>query len=321
MPDFDEVVEFYINLVNSLKNGTIVRDSPLDLTVVRVSWGNLAYIDNRRDAKENGYDFWKGIDASAPARYGISQKQLYSESQEFPDFVFKAQYQNGHLTGGTLLETKDTAQGAISSFNSTIPTATKSLQEIDALNDSAIVSHVASVKDGSLSDLPDYYTYQRRCFYLIRTNRGKPNAKTSLVDGSFFETVSKNHLLSEVFLHILEQHEASKKLEATEQQMDAAKKVIAQITDQSIIASSQSIEKASLKPRLRIMAEVNPEGNPHNQKHYPQIQDGTINLVVPEKLTTEGLKFQLHGSIPGLAYCTLQHKRNGRYAVFQFKPE
>ena len=92
-----------------------------------------------------------------------------------------------------------------------------------------------------------------------------------------------------------------------------------QINDQTIIAASQSIEKASVKPRLRIMAEVNPEGNPHSQQHYPQIQEKTINLILLSKLFKEGIIYQLLRARPELAQSKLKHKRNGEYIVFQHK--
>lgn len=319
MLDFEDVIDFYTALIDNLKKGTIGADSPLDMTVLRVSWNQLAYIDNRRDAKKYGYDFWKGLDSTAIAGKGVGKSQLYSESQEFPDFVFRTRKERGQLSCGSLLETKDTAGGSISSFNSTIPTGTKSLQEIDAINSSEIVSKIAYLKDGDNAEIPNYHSYQRRCFYFIRTHRGTPRAKTSLVDGSFFETVPKDHLISQMFLNILEQHRIKNKLDVSKAQLDEMEKLFAQITDQAIIAGSQSIEKASIKPRLRIMAEVNPEGNPHSQQHYPQIEEKTVNLILPLRLFTEELKTRLLGKIPALTQSTLQHKRNGKYAVFQYK--
>ncbi|MBI2858527.1 MAG: hypothetical protein HYX90_05550 [Chloroflexi bacterium] len=313
MREFADIVEFYLALVQNLKNGSITLDAPLDVTLLRVSWGDLAYVDNRRDAQKSGYDFWKGTDTGV-----IGKNQLYSESQEFPDFVFKAREEKGQLLCGSLLETKDSRGGGMSSFNSTIPSATKSLDDVDAINNSEIVSKIASLKDGKLAKHPHYRTCQRRCFYLIRTHSGSPKAKTSLVDGSFFETVPKDHLISQVFLNILEQHRAQNKLHVPEIRLAEVRKVLAQITDQAIIAGSQSIEKASIKPRLRVMAEVNPEGNPHSS-HYPQIEEKTVNFILPQKLYTPELGAYLSHQIPELKQSTLQHKRNGKYTVFQFK--
>ncbi len=319
MLDFEDVIDFYLALIDNLKKGTIVADSPLDMTVLRVAWNQLAYIDNRRDAKKYGYDFWKGLDPGAVVGKTIGKNQMYSESQEFPDFVFKTRTENSQLFGGSLLETKDAVGGTISSFNSTIPTGTKSLEEVDAINSSEIVSRIARLKDGKLGEIPVYYTRQRRCFYFIRTHKGTPRAKTSIVDGSFFETLPKDHLISQMFLNILEQHRVKNKLNISKNHLDEMETLFSQITDQAIIAGSQSIEKASIKPRLRIMAEVNPEGNPHSQQHYPQIAENTINLILPLKIITEEVEAHLIAKFPELAISTLQHKRNGKYVVFQYE--
>ena len=320
MFELADIVEFYLTLIDNLKKGSITSDAPLDVTVLRLAWEQLAYVDNRRDAKKNGYDFWKGIDTNSLTGKSIGKGQLYSESQEFPDFVFKVKEQGGQLVCGSLLETKDSRGGSISSFNSTIPTSTKSLEEIDTINSSEIVSRIVFLKDGELAQNPDYRAYQRRCFYLIRTHKGSDKTKTSLIDGSFFETIPKNLLISQMFLNILEQHRVKKKLDISEVKFGEIKKLLAQVTDQTIIASSQSIAKASVKPRLRIMAEVNPEGNPHSQ-HYPQIEEKTINFILPERFSTAELQTRLLGSVPELTQFTLQHKRNGKYAVFGYKTD
>ncbi|MDP2918865.1 MAG: hypothetical protein Q8O43_01425 [Dehalococcoidia bacterium] len=318
MREFADIVELFASLVDRLKKGTLTLDAGLDTIVRRISWDELAYLDDRKGALEESYDFWKGIAPSTILAKKISKKQLYSQSQVFPDFVYKVRERDGRLIHGSLLETKDTSGSGISSFNSTIPTQTKSLQEIDALNNKVIVSRVASVKDGLLADAPEYYSFQRRCFYFIRTFKNSPKVKLSLVDGSFFETLPKDRLISQMFLNILEQHRVRNKLDVSLQALDEIKKVLAQITDQAIIAGSQSIERASIKPRLRIMAEVNPEGNPHS-RHYPEIKENTVNFILPERLYTQELGSYLRERVPGLNESRIQHKRNGKYAVFYYK--
>ncbi len=42
MFEFTDIVEFYLALIDNLKKGTITLDSPLDMTVLRVSWEQLA---------------------------------------------------------------------------------------------------------------------------------------------------------------------------------------------------------------------------------------------------------------------------------------
>ena len=318
MNEFDDIVQFYLNLIQQLKQGIVTISAPLDAITRRVAWNAYTYVDNRKGARDDGYDFWQNVDSTKLKKQGIAEKQLYSQSQVFPDFMFKVKKYSGRLICGSLLESKDTAGGTISSFNSTIPTGTKSLNEIDIINNSTIVSKIAKTKDGKFAKDPSYMTCQRRCFYLIRTHKGNPRTKISIVDGSFFETIPKDRLISQMFLNILEQHRDNKKIDIPEDTLNGIKKVLSHITDQTIIAASQSIERASVKPRLRIMAEVNPEGNPHTV-HYPQIKDKTVNFIIPLRLSSEPLENALIHKVPDLEKVVIHHKRNGEYAVFQYK--
>ncbi|MFC1941507.1 hypothetical protein ACFLWL_03825 [Chloroflexota bacterium] len=196
MHEFIDVIDFFIGAVNSLKGGTLSLHSPLEEIVLKVSARNLAYIDNRRDAKAKyGYDFWEGLDKDSLKTAGIGEKLLYSESAQFPDFIFKVRLHEKQLFCGSLLELKDSKGGTISSFNFTLPTKSKNLEEVDIVNGKNLVSKITSIKDSQLDKVADYHTYQRKCFYLIRTYRDDDRVKISLIDGSFFETIPKDHLI------------------------------------------------------------------------------------------------------------------------------
>jgi len=95
-------------------------------------------------------------------------------------------------------------------------------------------------------------------------------------------------------------------------------KPLACITDQTIIAKSQIIEKASVRPRLRIMAEVHPEGNPHG-KFYPEITEGSFNLILQSSPEVKKLEKEISTNIPEIDVFSIFHKRNGEHRVFQFK--
>jgi hypothetical protein len=80
------------------------------------------------------------------------------------------------LISGTLLELKDSMGGSIASFNSTLPTKFKTLEEVDIINGNNLVSRISSLIDYPLSLHKDYLTFQRRCFYLkghIKTKKRK----------------------------------------------------------------------------------------------------------------------------------------------------
>jgi hypothetical protein len=165
----------------------------------------------------------------------------------------------------------------------------------------------------------EYYTFERRCFYLVRTHQCNPNrVKVSIVDGSFFETVPKDHLIHQVFLQILRNHIEKKKLEISSETLKQVEETLSHITDQTIIAASRIVEGASIKPRLRIMAEVHSEGNPHSS-HYPEIREKSFNLILQLNPQTMKLKEELLKKIPGLQIFTIHHKRNGTHIVFQLR--
>ena len=83
------------------------------------------------------------------------------------------------------------------------------------------------------------------------------------------------------------------------------------------IAGSQIIEGASVKPRLRIMAEVHPEGNPHS-RFYPEITESSFNLILESSPQVKKFKKELCERIPEIDIFSIYHKRNGEHIVFQY---
>jgi hypothetical protein len=319
MLKFIEILNLFSKMAGSLSQGNISLNTPLEEIVIKVSGDELAYIDNRKDALgKYGYSLWKGLDANYLVTQGIDKGKLYSESAQFPDFLFRTKLQYNKLICGSLLELKDSKSGSIASFNSTLPTKSKSLEEIDIINGTRLVSKIASLLDGDAAYHQGYYTFQRSCFYLVRTCKDKPNVKLSIVDGSFFETLPKKHLINKMLMNILQEHLSKEQIHIPSETLKQVEDVLSHINDQTIIASSQLIEKASVRPRLRIMAEVHPEGNPHSQ-FYPQISEGSLNLVLQSSPDIKEIKDKLTSQIPSVNTFIIKHKRNGEHVVFQLK--
>ncbi len=330
MYEFTDAVDFYIRIINALKARKITPHSPLEEICLKVGRDSFAYIDNRRDAKEKyGYDLWNIVKNRfeneeqfvkwIKDEIKVSKKLLYSKSEQFPDFLFKVRKHAGKLICGSLLELKDSKGSSIASFNSTLPTKYKTLEEIDVINGKNLVSRIASIIDGDLSSERSYRTFERRCFYLVRTHAGKDEkVKISLVDGSFFETLPKDHLIYQMFLKILRTHLEKKEIKIPSDTLNQIEEALSYITDQSIIAASQVIEKASVRPRLRIMAEVHPEGNPHSS-FYPEISERSINLIIGTSNYGEKLTKIISQKVPEIRIWTIRHKRNGEHIVFQYK--
>ena len=316
-----DATDFFIRVVNNLKKGTLNLHSPLEEFVIRKRGKDLAYIDNRRDAKQiYGFDFWGNLSVDWLKKQGIEKRLLYSESQQFPDFLFKVKKQGKRYIGGSLIELKDSKSGNVASFNSTIPTKYKSLEEIDVINGNNLVSRIAKVMDSKLALDKQYFKFERRCLYLVRTHKGSKKVKVSIVDGSFFETVPKEHLFYQMFLNVLRAHLERKKVEISREALEKVEEALSYVTDQTIIASSQIIEGASIRPRLRIMAEVHPEGNPHS-KFYPEIMEGSFNLILQSSPEARELEKELSVHIPEVEVFSIFHKRNGEHTVFQYSKE
>lgn len=308
-------------IASNLKKGKINIHSPLEEFVITTCGKNLAYIDNRGEAKQKyNFDFWDNFTEDWLKQRGIDKRLLYSQSQHFPDFLFKVQKKGEQYLGGSLTELKDSKGASISSFNSTIPTKAKSLEEIDVVNGDHLVSRIASAKDGKLAIDKRYFTFERKCLYLIRTHKENDKVKVSLVDGSFFETVPKEHLYYQMLMNVLRQHLEKKKIEMPPEILKNAAEAFSHITDQTIIAQSQTIEKASVKPRLRIMAEVHPEGDPHSA-NYPEITEGSFNLILQASAEAKELEKKLCVAVPEIDVFSIFHKRNGEHKVFQLRKE
>jgi len=329
MHEFFDAVELFVGIVNGLEQKQINPTSPLDELVLKTSKANLAYVDNRRDAKEKyNFDLWSSIKKQFKDQkdfidwmkaQAIDERILYSKSEQFPDFLFKMRKLENKLICGSLLELKDSKGGSIASFNSTLPTKYKSLEEVDVINGNNLVSRIVSVMDGELASDKNYHTFQRRNFYLVRTHKdGDNRVKISIVDGSFFETVPKEHLIYQMFLNILRGHLEKKDIKIPSELLSEIEKSLSHITDQTIIAASQTIKKASVRPRLRIMAEVHSEGNPHSS-FYPEISERSFNLIIQKSIYEEKLTEIMRQKIPGVKIFTIRHKRNGEHVVFEFR--
>lgn len=308
---FEDILEFYSSCVRQLsKRKTSLHSDMLEI-VAKSAGSTLAYADDRKGLIDLKFDFWRKV-ACPPLRKAL----MYSSSQQFPDFMLKSTVSNSILTNGSVLELKDSKGGSIASFNSTIPTKTKSLHEIDIVNQTDTVSKIVKCKDGAVSQMQNYYDFQRNCFYLVRTHRETDRVKLSIIHGSFFETIPKETLFYQMFLNALHENLSNKNVKLSPEVMKEVENALSYMTDQTIIASSQEIEKASVKPRLRIMAEVHSDGNPHGNSY--DIPEQTFNLIIPKYLFSAELKDKILGANRNLNLLEIHHKRNGSHFVFSF---
>lgn len=318
---FPDIIEIYNSLAYKINNGLIKPNEPLEKLIISIFSHNIAYLDNKKDAlNKYEFDFWREIKLKDKVktteylkRWNLSVGNLYSNSGQFPDFVFKTEIINDKINSGSILELKDSKSGTISSFNSTLPSKTKSLTEIDNINSSKLVSRMVIVKDKN-SEKTGFFDFQRKCFYFVRTNNmNLAKIKLSFIDGSFFETIPNERLIAQTWKSILREHREKSCTNISEEQFANLDSALSFLTDHSIISSSKNIERASIKPRLRLMAEVHPEGNPHSS-NYPMVKDKSFNLIIPFNEYNE-IPEQHRKLLDDFEISEIEHKRNGIYKL------
>ncbi|MEW6095452.1 MAG: hypothetical protein AB1567_02845 [bacterium] len=188
----------------------------------------------------------------------------------FPDLAIRINKDREIFTGGELIELKDSDSYTVSSFNSTIPSRSKKVEEI-ITGENSIIKYQMEKAGNDIFSLP-----VRDVFYLIRGKKDK-YVKVCLVYGSFFETISVENLISQSFYQVLEEclKETGKEISDELKQT-----LISILSQQQSFSKVRNVEKSSVKLRFRIMTEVKSEGNILNSKKYPEIKDNTLNFVL-----------------------------------------
>jgi len=232
----------------------------------------------------------------------------------FPDMAIRLNKEKKIFTGGELIELKDSYSYTVSSFNSTIPSRSKHIEEI-ITGENSIIKHQMEESGNDIFSLPI-----RDIYYLVRGRRNSLT-KVCLVYGSFFETISIDNLISQSFSQVLEE----RLTEIGSEMSDEFKKVIVSIfSQQRNFSKVRNVEKASVKLRFRIMTEVKSEGNILNARKYPEIKDNTLNLVLPchtenkEKEAIKKMALVFNKTEMRLfRIFKIKHHFNGYFIVFQ----
>jgi hypothetical protein len=188
----------------------------------------------------------------------------------FPDMAICLNNDRKIFTGGELIELKDSDSYTVSSFNSTIPSRSKRIEEI-ITGDNTIIKQQMEKVGNDIFSLPI-----RDVYYLVRGRKSK-KVKVCLVYGSFFETVSIENLIRQSFSQVLDERlkeigsDISDKLKQN---------LLAILSRQENFSKVRTVDKASVKLRFRIMTEVKAEGNILNPQKYPEIKDDTLNFIL-----------------------------------------
>ncbi|GHU25645.1 hypothetical protein FACS1894172_05830 [Spirochaetia bacterium] len=235
---------------------------------------------------------------------------------QFPDLAIRLNIGNELFTGGELIELKDSKTYTVSSFNSTIPSGEKEISDVIKSENSAIKRQMEEAGNHIYS-LP-----KREVYYLIR-GKHRNYSKIVLVHGSFFETVKIDNLISQSFEQVLDERLKEKEIDVGD---DIRNLLVDVFSKQENFSRVRNVDKASVKLRFRIMTEVKAEGNILNAQKYPEIVDGTINLIVPnrsedeDKLTkTRFSAVYDENDIKQFSLFKIKHHLNGYFNVFQQK--
>ncbi|MDE3269881.1 MAG: hypothetical protein OYH77_06320, partial [Pseudomonadota bacterium] len=105
-------------------------------------------------------------------------------------------------------------------------------------------------------------------------------------------------------------------------------KLLTLFSEQQTFSKTRSIDNASVKLRFRIMTEVKAGANILNPNQYPQIQDNTLNFVVPchsipertqqkNKMKIAFRDMKCAKLFSQMKIFVLQHHFNGKFLVFQ----
>jgi len=227
----------------------------------------------------------------------------------FPDLIIKSNPNPTLFTGGEMVELKDSKSYVVSSFNSSIPTKYKKMEKVITGEKSKISIQLKEAGE-SVNTLPI-----RDVFYLVRGGKNT-KMKVCLVSGGFFETLLVEDLIGQSFLQVLEEslEKTSKKISN-----ENKKTLLSILSSQDSFRKVRNVEGASVKLRFRIMTEVKPEGNILNSKKYPQIEDNTLNFILPfEKEIVKKVQLSFgEKQFNKLKTFKLKHHNNGDYLVFQ----
>jgi hypothetical protein len=267
------------------------------------------------------YHFWKHLvnhksmfpTISTLSEFSFDDSMLSCVNKGiFPDLAIRLNRKRSVFTGGELIELKDSKTYNVASFNSTIPTGKKNIRKIISSEHGTIFLQMQRAGDDVFS------LEEREVFYLIRGHR-QDHQKICLVHGSFFETIAVKELIQKSFSQVLDEG-----LVDSDIPPDVKEALGLIFSEQETFSKVRSVENASVKLRFRVLTEVKPQGNILNPRMYPEIQDDTINLIVPygseeerADIVSKARRVMGQHEMGQIRVLSIKHPLNGWFVVFQ----
>ena len=185
----------------------------------------------------------------------------------FPDLVLR-KGTSGGPHGGELIELKTAGSYTIPSFNSTPPSARKSLSSLSKKVLDELRENGEQFESDEVRDV----------YYLLvgRNNKAKPKPLTKivLVYGGFFESVPLRDVLLTAGNEILAEASGNQKIDLND--------VFASESAEEIkerFNTTRTVEGAGMKVRFRTMYEVSSSMNFMRRTRFPMIGDDTLSFV------------------------------------------
>ncbi len=244
---------------------------------------------------------------------------------KFPDLILRTNQNNPMFQGGEFVEMKDAKTSySMPSFNSTIPSAYKDVQEYVSRNGALYAKMLEA--DG----VDPYLLAQREVYYLVR-GRKQLNCKVCLIHGSFFETVDATENIKSALKNSLDDAMDDSDIENDEEAQRAIDRVTSFKWKREHLAKVRKHKDASISIRMRVMSEVIKEADLLNSTQYPAIGDNTLNMIVPAHPESDYAQLKQDAiakmesafgveatNLPNdLTVQQLLHLRNGPFVLFQ----
>jgi hypothetical protein len=175
----------------------------------------------------------------------------------FPDIVLRLNDDRTLFTGGELIELKESKSCNIASFNSTIPTGEKAVQDLSQ----KIIEAMQALGENP-SDVPI-----RQVFYLVK-GVCEATLRVCLVHGRYFQTMAIPKLIREAFRQVL-----TGIADAQQEQSELTEIFVLRQID---FSRTRHVAGSAVSLRFRVMTQVEPDAN-----ILERVPADSLNFVVP----------------------------------------
>ena len=233
----------------------------------------------------------------------------------FPDVILKVNDRNRTFPGGEMIEIKEAQSYNIPSFNSTLPSRVKDIREV-ARKDGKMYREMRDNEEGK-----DPHRLQQREVYYLLSGRKGGNVKICLLHGAFFDTLPVDAHIRKMFEQVLSDAlKDNPKAHKDPAFAEAAEKLLQLRWQQAHFNKTRTVDGASIKMRLRLMAEVHTKANIFNAVHFPEIADNTLNMIVPQDAAAKARMkkaFPKDKLPPEMGVLSIRNFLAQEFAVFQ----